>query len=144
MPDPGMTFEQWSSAQDQRTCERLAKRMHEAYEDLAPKHGWATQERSRKPWEEVPEANRQLMIEVMRQVMLPALANAVATRHDLASILRLSDSGPKPQLGQRVSRRYGEEGEGTVIEAPGVAVEWDDYPGDVEYFPYPDELLVER
>jgi hypothetical protein len=54
-------------------AEELARKMHDAYEAAAPKHGWVTQERSRKPWEEVPEGNRALMIEVMEQVFVPML-----------------------------------------------------------------------
>lgn len=35
--------------------------MHDSYEAAAAKVGWETQERSRKPWEDVPEANRATM-----------------------------------------------------------------------------------
>lgn len=35
--------------------------MHDAYERAAAKEGWETQERSRKPWSEVPEANKATM-----------------------------------------------------------------------------------
>jgi hypothetical protein len=43
--------------------EALARRFHDTYERLAPDHGWQTQETTRgKPWEEVPEHNRRLML----------------------------------------------------------------------------------
>lgn len=35
--------------------------MHDAYEAAAVQAGWETQERSRKPWEDVPEANKATM-----------------------------------------------------------------------------------
>lgn len=35
--------------------------MHDAYEAAALEAGWATQERSRVPWAEVPEANKATM-----------------------------------------------------------------------------------
>lgn len=39
----------------------VARAFHERYEMLAPTFGWETQERSRLPWDEVPEHNRELM-----------------------------------------------------------------------------------
>lgn len=41
--------------------EGLCSVMHDAYEAAATKAGWETQERSRKPWEDVPEANKETM-----------------------------------------------------------------------------------
>lgn len=49
-------------------AEALAKRFHDAYEALAPSHNWQTQERSRKPWDEVPEENRKLMVATVKRV----------------------------------------------------------------------------
>jgi hypothetical protein len=46
----------------------LAKRFHDVYEELAPKAGRQTQERSRKPFEELPEENRNLMIATVKRV----------------------------------------------------------------------------
>jgi hypothetical protein len=44
-------------------AEALARRFHDTYERLAPDHGWQTQESTRgKPWDEVPEHNRGLML----------------------------------------------------------------------------------
>jgi hypothetical protein len=42
--------------------EDLARRFHEAYERLAPSHGYETREATAVPWDDVPEDNRNLMI----------------------------------------------------------------------------------
>lgn len=44
------------------TAEQLARLFHEAYERLAPDYGYSTRKASAKPWAEVPEQNRLLMI----------------------------------------------------------------------------------
>lgn len=49
-------------------AEEIAQRFHEVYERLAPLHGYKTREASAVPWEEVPEANKQLMIAVVREL----------------------------------------------------------------------------
>jgi hypothetical protein len=41
---------------------RMARAFHEAYEKLAPRFGYKTREESAVPWNELPEANRELMI----------------------------------------------------------------------------------
>lgn len=48
--------------------EDLAKRFHEAYERLAPQFGYETREASAKPWSEVPENNKRLMIAVASEI----------------------------------------------------------------------------
>lgn len=52
------------------TAEELAKQFHELYEELAPHHGWETQESSRVPWEELPMNNRMLMTMVCRIILM--------------------------------------------------------------------------
>lgn len=42
--------------------ERIARAFHEAYERLAPAHGYETREASAKPWKDVPAGNKALMI----------------------------------------------------------------------------------
>lgn len=42
----------------------LARRFHEVYEELAPVFGYETRAESAVPWDDVPRANRQLMIAV--------------------------------------------------------------------------------
>ena len=54
---------------DERPAERIARRFHEEYEYLATAHGWQTQERSRRPWEDVPEENRALMVHVVANLL---------------------------------------------------------------------------
>lgn len=41
--------------------ERIARRFHEAYERLAPEHGYETRKASAVAWEDVPENNKALM-----------------------------------------------------------------------------------
>jgi hypothetical protein len=48
--------------------EDLAKMFHETYERLAPSFGYKTREASAKPWADVPENNRNLMIAVCREL----------------------------------------------------------------------------
>lgn len=50
------------------TAEQIARLFHETYERLAPKYGYKTRKASRVPWEEVPEANKRLMVAVAREV----------------------------------------------------------------------------
>jgi hypothetical protein len=45
-------------------AERVARAFHEAYERLAPSFGYETREASARPWSEVPEQNRNLMVAV--------------------------------------------------------------------------------
>ncbi|MFE4658370.1 hypothetical protein ACFRFJ_17030 [Streptomyces hydrogenans] len=52
-----------------RSADEIAQQFHEAYEDLAPSHGYETREASRKPWAEVPETNRSLMVAVVRRLL---------------------------------------------------------------------------
>ena len=47
----------------------LAKDFHATYERLAPNFGYATREASAKPWSEVPENNRKLMIATARDIL---------------------------------------------------------------------------
>lgn len=49
--------------------EAVARQFHETYERLAPAHGYATREASAKPWEQVPEQNRGLMIAVAAELL---------------------------------------------------------------------------
>lgn len=50
-------------------AERLARLFHDVYEALAPDHGYRTREASAKPWEEVPEQNRKLMIATAGRIL---------------------------------------------------------------------------
>lgn len=50
-------------------AEALARRFHETYERLAPDYGYKTREASAKPWAEVPEQNKSLMIAVCAELL---------------------------------------------------------------------------
>lgn len=50
-------------------AEKLAQLFHETYEYLAPEFGYSTRQESAKPWADVPERNRQLMIAVCREIL---------------------------------------------------------------------------
>ncbi|WP_328902297.1 hypothetical protein OHR86_22410 [Streptomyces sp. NBC_00441] len=50
-------------------AETIAQRFHEAYEELAPSHGYETREASRKPWSDVPEQNKSLMVAVVDRLL---------------------------------------------------------------------------
>lgn len=50
-------------------AERIAKEFHDSYERLAPDHNYKTREASAKPWDEVPEDNKNLMIAVVTDLI---------------------------------------------------------------------------
>lgn len=49
--------------------EELAILFHESYERLAPQFGYETRKESAKPWIDVPEPNKSLMIAVAKDVL---------------------------------------------------------------------------
>lgn len=49
--------------------EHLCEAMHDAYEAAAVTLGWSTQEKSRKPWVDVPEANKATMRAAVRATL---------------------------------------------------------------------------
>jgi hypothetical protein len=55
-------------APDAPTDEDVARAFHEAYERLASTFDYATREASAKPWADVPEANRRLMVATVAEV----------------------------------------------------------------------------
>lgn len=52
------------------TPEGMARAFYEAYETFAPHFGYTTRPESGVPWEQVPEANRSLMVAVVRNVLI--------------------------------------------------------------------------
>ena len=60
---PPATGEGWNA-------EQLAQLFHEIYERLAPNFGYKTREASRKPWTDVPQNNKLLMIAVCSEILL--------------------------------------------------------------------------
>lgn len=51
------------------TSEQLAQHFHEAYEELAPEHGYKTRTASAKPWSDVPQKNKDLMIATCQRLL---------------------------------------------------------------------------
>lgn len=61
--------------------------MHIAYEDAAAEEGWETQQASRKPWSEVPEANKATMrvaVKALVDFLHPEFVHE-ATAHPISS-----------------------------------------------------------
>lgn len=54
---------------DPEWAHELAQAFHEAYERLAPDYGYETREASAKPWSEVPQQNRDLMVASIADLM---------------------------------------------------------------------------
>ncbi len=54
-------------------AESVAKLFHETYERLAPHYNYETRERTRVPWEQVPEQNKLLMIATAAEVLAKIL-----------------------------------------------------------------------
>lgn len=50
-------------------AEYVARAFHETYEELAPLHGYKTRDASAVPWEDVPEQNKALMINVAHHLL---------------------------------------------------------------------------
>jgi hypothetical protein len=50
-------------------AEALARRFHAIYERLAPDYDYRTREQSAKPWADVPENNRRLMIATCAEIL---------------------------------------------------------------------------
>lgn len=72
-------------------AEELAQLFHETYEELAPEHGYETREASRKPWSEVPENNRNLMIAVCSRILDGD--SLASLRRDSERLARLEAAG---------------------------------------------------
>ncbi len=51
-------------------AEFMAKLFHQIYEELAPKFNYETRKASAKPWFEVPENNKKLMIAVAERILV--------------------------------------------------------------------------
>ncbi|KTS90696.1 hypothetical protein NS183_07915 [Microbacterium testaceum] len=68
MSDPRIEVRPYGTvteAEVERSCEI----MHDAYEAAAASEGWDTQEASRKPWVDVPEANKRTMRHAVRTLL---------------------------------------------------------------------------
>lgn len=56
--------------------EEIAQAFHEAYERLAPEHGYKTREASAVPWADVPAANKSLMTAVAAELIRTGVISA--------------------------------------------------------------------
>jgi hypothetical protein len=80
------------------TPEMLAQRFHETYERLAPQFGYETRRESAKPWSEVPENNKQLMVAVCGEIaarlerleVVMHWAQAVLTAWNISDLMKES------------------------------------------------------
>lgn len=77
---------------DRFDAEALARLFHETYERLAPEFAYRTRQASAKPWDQVPEDNRRLMIATAGEVLdtLDAASLLTVTRISLAGERRSS------------------------------------------------------
>lgn len=82
---------------------------HDAYEAAAIKAGWETQKRSRVPWSEVPEANKETMRVTIRAVIASDLFRALVVRTLPAAKLHAPLSGPPSHTRWCASCRAGTE-----------------------------------
>lgn len=57
-------------------AEKIAMEFHEQYEALAPGFGYRTKKESAKPWRDVPEKNKKLMIAVVQDLLDRGVINA--------------------------------------------------------------------
>lgn len=65
-----MTVPEQAAEQATETrAERIARRFHETYEELAPAHGYTTRKESAVPWGQVPGDNRRLMVATVLALM---------------------------------------------------------------------------
>ncbi len=50
--------------------EKLAKWMHEQYEEISKKEKWETQKKCRVEFEDLPEENKKVMIELAERLII--------------------------------------------------------------------------
>jgi hypothetical protein len=67
-----MTDETTDFVIPEEAVEQLCEVMHDAYERAAVGAGWETQQASRKPWADVPEANKATMRVAVRALLAAA------------------------------------------------------------------------
>lgn len=74
-------------------AETIAKRFHDVYVFLAPQHGYETREASAKPWSEVPEQNRSLMISTVFQLLTEGTIKAQSHYDHIRAAHRKEEHG---------------------------------------------------
>lgn len=73
------------------TPEDLAKLFHSTYEELAPQFSYETRVESAKPWDEVPQNNRELMIATADAVMRKIDKKMARERRAIATAIDILD-----------------------------------------------------
>lgn len=139
-------------------AQRIAELFHETYERLAPAFGYQTREASRKPWADVPEQNKRLMVAVCGEI-LSALQQAQAPPTCVCTIddglvrewvqkarevakskgYQFEQAQPRPEIGARLRQLAARmEQRGNVIGG-----DYGHYraPADPEILKWADELL---
>lgn len=92
-----------------KPAEQLAKAFHERYEELAPQYGYSTREASAKPWEEVPDKNRGLMIATAQRLIDDGVIELLPPKSERAPTF--TDPGSMQPRLDRVSQEIKERHE---------------------------------
>jgi hypothetical protein len=69
-------------------AEKLAQQFHETYERLAPQFGYETRKESAKPWSDVPDQNKQLMIAVCGEIIIEFFTTIPAQDEEKTKAMR--------------------------------------------------------
>lgn len=86
----------------QERLEEIAKDFHDAYEELSSKHGWQSQKKCRVAFDDLPPANRSLMIAVVGRVCGPLVVRLAALQREVEQFkLRIPGSYPCQRCGCR-------------------------------------------
>jgi len=84
-----------SPAKQGHGAANLARRFHETYERLAPNFGYETRKESAKPWADVPERNKNLMIAVCAEILSAAPVSPEAASTPVGYVTEVHPD-PKP------------------------------------------------
>ena len=80
---------------DNISAETLAQKFHETYERLAPSFGYETRKESAKPWCDVPEKNKKLMIAVCAEIKASLTAPPQVPQEVVDILKEAKDSAEK-------------------------------------------------
>lgn len=97
----------------QSVAEQVAQQFHETYERLAPEHGYRTREASAKPWADVPDTNKQLMIAVVYELLTRRVITATT------EFVTSPTNTPSDSSSRRPLNRVGVPRSRAVIEQRG-------------------------
>lgn len=103
------------------TDEDVAKLFHEAYERLAPSHGYKTREASAKPWSDLPEQNRALMTATCREVRRALDEQLLVLLTEQLLVLLTADPH-REQTAATILAALTVAGEGTAHDDSGAAI----------------------